>query len=219
MVTGADRIAELEQQLEDFKAFYYQRRGQWEQLKQEKESLERERQEVAAAAERIDEARLLLQEVAAYAREQGRAQVEALVTQALQFVFGEHLEFKVALQEKRDRTEAVLLVASEYPGGRVVQEPEASRGGGVVDVVSLALRIALLEASDPPLAGSFVLDEPAKHVSAEYSPNVAQFLKGVSQSFGRQIIMVTHDQYLAEVGDASFLVAMRDGASHVTQVG
>ena len=43
--------------------------------------------------------RLLLLEAAKHAREQGRRQVELLVTQALQFVFGADMEFKVVVEK------------------------------------------------------------------------------------------------------------------------
>lgn len=45
--------------------------------------------------------RLLLLEAARHAWEQGRRQVEYLVSQALQFVFGGDVEFKVEVEEKR----------------------------------------------------------------------------------------------------------------------
>jgi len=82
-------------------------------------------------------------------------------------------------------------------------------------VISLALRAALLHANKPKLDGPIILDEPAKHVSDEYSRQVAEFLKQLSTAFGRQIIMVTHNQHLANTGDTSYIVEMRSGKSYV----
>ncbi|NLB89398.1 MAG: ATP-binding protein, partial [Syntrophomonadaceae bacterium] len=90
-----------------------------------------------------------------------------------------------------------------------------SRGGGIVDIISLALRIALLETSRPALDGPLILDEPAKHVSQDYSHNVAEFLKLVVNTFERQVIMVTHNSYLADSGDKAFEVKIESGVTQV----
>ena len=63
-----------------------------------------------------------------------------------------------------------------------------------------------------------ILDEPAKHVSEEFSPQVAQFLKSFSQSLGRQVIMVSHNQHLADSADVAYLVEMSRGRSSVRRV-
>ena len=87
----------------------------------------------------------------------------------------------------------------------------------MVDVVSLALRVAmLLSYNNPPLAGPLVLDEPAKHVSGEYIKNVTNFLKEVNQISKRQIIVITHQQHLSEVADKAFQVELDGKASNVT---
>ena len=87
-----------------------------------------------------------------------------------------------------------------------------------MDVISLALRLALLHAFRPPVGGPAVLDEPGKHVSEEYAPQLARFLKGFSQSLGRQVIMVSHNQHLADSADIAYLMEMKQGASRVRRV-
>ncbi len=209
----------LKQSLDRVKAVYHRQRGEESKLLQEKESREKRLAEVKDSVECLEKVRLLLQEAASHAREQGRKQVEFMVTQALQFAFGSDLEFKVVVEEKRDRPEAEFYVCSNYGGdARVETPPQDARGGGVVDVISLALRLALLEAFRPPVGGPVILDEPAKHVSEEFSPQVAQFLKSFSQSLGRQVIMVSHNQHLADSADVAYLVEMSQGRSSVRRV-
>jgi DNA repair exonuclease SbcCD ATPase subunit len=209
----------LKQSLDRVKAVYHWQRGEESKLLQEKESWEKRLAEVKDSVECLEKVRLLLQEAASHAREQGRKQVEFMVTQALQFAFGSDLEFKVVVEEKRDRPEAEFYVCSNYGGdARVETPPQDARGGGVVDVISLALRLALLEAFRPPMGGPVILDEPAKHVSEEFSPQVAQFLKSFSQSLGRQVIMVSHNQHLADSADVAYLVEMSQGRSSVRRV-
>jgi DNA repair ATPase RecN len=209
----------LKQSLDRVKAVYQQQRGEERMLRQEKETRERRLAEVRDGAECLEVVRLLLQEAARRAREQGRDQVESMVTKALQFVFGGDLDFKVRIEEKRDRPEAEFYVGSSYGGDlRLETAPQDARGGGVVDVISLALRLALLQAFRPPVGGPVILDEPAKHVSEEFSPQVAQFLKSFSLSLGRQVIMVSHNQHLADSADVAYLVEMSQGRSSVRRV-
>jgi DNA repair exonuclease SbcCD ATPase subunit len=63
-----------------------------------------------------------------------------------------------------------------------------------------------------------ILDEPGKHVSDEYAPQLAQFLKGYSQSLGRQVIMVSHNQHLADSADIAYLVELHQGISKVRRI-
>lgn len=228
----SDELGDLKKSLERLKAVYYRQRGEERRMLQEKAIQEQRLAEVRDNTECLEKVRLLLQEAARHAREQGRRQVEFMVTQALQFVFGGDLEFKVAIEDKRDRPEAEFFVSSSYGTDlRVETAPQDARGGGVVDVISLALRLALLHAFRPqgnPLqaagtrlggyGGPVILDEPAKHVSEEFSPQVAQFLKSFSQSLGRQVIMVSHNQHLADSADVAYLVEMSQGRSSVRRI-
>ncbi len=208
-----------QQALERAKTIYNRKRGEEQRLLNDLAAHEKRLADLRDRAEILEKVRLLLQEAAGHAREQGRRQVEYMVTQALQFVFGGNIAFKVVIEEKRDRPEAEFLVCSSYGEDlRVETAPQDARGGGVVDVISLALRLALLHAFRPPVGGPVILDEPAKHVSEEYSSQVAHFLKSFSQSMGRQIIMVSHNQHLADSADIAYLVEMFQGRSSVRRI-
>ncbi|MGM0471388.1 MAG: ATP-binding protein, partial [Bacillota bacterium] len=160
--------------------------------------------------------RILLQQTSEYAREQARQQIESLVSKALQYIFGPEFSFEIELDEKRGRPSADFFVVSEYQGQELKNNPQSARGGGIVDVVSLALRVAILESYRPQVGGPLVLDEPAKHVSEEYLFNVAQFLKHINQHFGRQVIIITHKSHLNEIGDQAFRVQLNQGISEVS---
>ena len=85
----------------------------------------------------------------------------------------------------------------------------------MIDIISLAIRIAMLECSDEEIKGPVILDEPAKHVSDEYIVQVSEFLKQVALMFKRQVIMVTHNNHLREMADRWYKVEMIDGISIV----
>lgn len=200
-----------------FRDYYNRRLGEQEAILRKKRQIEEKVNAKRAEIDKLQQVKILLQESSAFAREQARRQIETMVTNALQFIFGgQDMEFRVQIDEVRGRAEGEFLVVSTYGGEIPVQtRPQDARGGGVVDVISLALRAALLHANRPALDGPIILDEPAKHVSEEYSRQVAEFLKQLSTAFGRQIIMVTHNQHLANTGDTSYIVEMRNGKSYV----
>lgn len=208
---------DLGQAIEGWRDLYQQRRGERESLWRRQGRLQEEAREAHQRHDLLEQVRVLLAQTSSEAREQARVQVEHVVTQALQYVFGPELHFRVRLQEQRKQPEAEFLVASFYGGELLVENrPQDARGGGVVDVVALALRLALLQSSYPPLRGPLLLDEPAKHVSEEYAPQVAQFLHQAAAAFNRQVVMVTHNQQLAGFADGGFRVEMNQGHSRVS---
>ncbi|HZK42722.1 MAG TPA: hypothetical protein VFC73_00335 [Syntrophomonadaceae bacterium] len=158
----------------------------------------------------------IYQLAADYARTKSKRTMESLVTNALGIVFPGDLEFNIDTEEKGEKTEAYFTVSSTYGGEHVVKtEPQESRGGGIVDIVSLALRVALLETSRPSSSGPLILDEPAKHVSQEYSQSIADFLYLVVNTFERQVIIVTHNSYLANSADKGFEVKIESGITNI----
>ena len=93
-------------------------------------------------------------------------------------------------------------------------KPQEARGGGIVDIISLALRVAMLQCGPGKIEGPLLLDEPAKHVSEEYITQVGEFLRQVSKSFNRQVIIVTHDRHLSEIADKSYRIELKEGISN-----
>ena len=207
----------LKDDIEQKKAEYNNQKGQKEQLEKNRKEVINKLEQCRNQIDLLDQVNIYLQQVSDYARQQAKEQIEALVTQALQFVFGEQFSFEVEIEEKRSRPAAEFYVVSEYDGQKIKNRPQDARGGGVVDVVSLALRIAVLQTfSRPKILGPLVLDEPTKHVSEEYIIQVTNFLKNVAEMYGRQIIVVTHQQHLSQVADKAFLVELEGSKSQLT---
>jgi DNA repair exonuclease SbcCD ATPase subunit len=200
----------------EFNRDFLLRKGQRETLLAIIDDKQKKLQKIEHDIDIYQKVNVIYRTAAEYARSQSKRIMENLVTNALTIVFPGDLKFQVELDEKGAKAEAHFFVSSTYGGDRVVcNEPQEARGGGIVDIIALALRVALLETSRPPLGGPLILDEPAKHVSEEYSRSVAQFLNMVVKNFGRQVVMVTHNQHLADAGSTSYEVAIVDGKSKV----
>ena len=209
------KLAQLEEQLkkanDEWVRLDAARTMLLKQLKEKEEALE----QFYETKDIYEKVRILLQESADYARKQAKEQIETLVTNALQYIFGPLFEFWIELEEQASRSVAEFYVITDYEGVKIKTKPQEARGGGVVDIVTLALRVALIETVQPKMNGPLLLDEPGKHVSEDYIYYLYEFLKSLSSMFDRQIIMVTHNHHLAQSGDCSFAVEMHDGISYV----
>lgn len=185
------------------------------------DQVEKKRQgirEVEAEEKKLSGVVFLLQKAADFSRNQATHQIEDIVTQSIAYIMQNSSRFIVDLSEKRGLPIAEFFVESDYGEYKVKTKPEMSRGGGVVDIVSLALRIAFLENHRPKMDGPLFLDEPGKHISDDYIFNMGEFVKECSRLFSRQIIMVTHNDYLTNICDKAFRVDIRNGISEVVEI-
>lgn len=192
--------------------------GKIEILNNQLEKIDKSLEEKERYSEVLSQVSLLFQKTSEFAREQSKRQIEDTVTKCLQFIFETDIEFLIELSEARSVPIAEFFVQSNYSEGYSIKtKPEIARGGGVVDIISLALRIAFLQQNQPSLSGPLILDEPGKHVSNDYIFNLGEFLKQSSNVFNRQIIMVTHNPHLSQISDKSFFVKNKSGISEVSQ--
>lgn len=210
-------LEELNKKLEQINSKLNVEKGKLQVISQNFENTKKELDKEIKYEDLLTKVILLFQKTATYAREQSKRQVEDLVTRCLQFIFETDIEFLIELSEARSVPVAEFFVQSNYPEGYSVKtKPEIARGGGVVDIISLALRIAFLQLNQPKLSGPLILDEPGKHVSNDYVFNLGEFLKKSSNLFDRQIIMVTHNPYLSQICDKAFQVKNKRGISEVS---
>ena len=212
------QINELDDYLTKSKIFLSREQGKSSKLKEQLDDNTKNLKKIELELELLHKVSILFQKTSEFAREQAKVQIESLVTKCLQFVFETEIEFLIEIEELRGKANAEFYVVNESDNIIIKTKPELSRGGGVVDIVSLALRIAFLQTHKPRIEGPLILDEPAKHVSDEYIYNVANFLKQTSSLFNRQIIMVTHDDHLASIGSSAYRVDLKGFTSTVTEV-
>lgn len=211
-------VQEIKAQVKQLEADYYQKLGEFTNLSQQHVAVQKDIHQVKKDNQIYEQTRIILQKTASDARKKACERLEETVTDALRYVFGDDFQFIIELKEVRGRSEAEFYVESDYNGERVRTKPEDSRGGGVVDIISIALRVALVQIyNNPIIRGPIVLDEPGKHVSVDFTTQLANFLKQVNQTFNRQIILSTHQPDLAAIADHSLEVEIKGGRSVVTE--
>ncbi|MDR7856207.1 ATPase [Tissierella sp.] len=211
-------IQDLDYYLSQSKEYLSRELGKRDKIIQQLNSYEETLGKIELQIDLLNKVNVLLQKTSEFAREQAKNQVESLVTKCLQFIFESKIEFLIEIEELRGKSSAEFYVVNEIEDIIIKTKPELSRGGGVVDIISLALRIAFLQTHKPYIEGPLILDEPAKHVSDEYIYNVANFLMQTAELFNRQIIMVTHNHHLAAIGNNSYRVELNGSESTVMKV-
>jgi len=182
---------------------------QKEQLRLAEAGVER----LTSRAKAIDEALSYAQQVAKQTQEQVKFQLEDIVNMALNAVYASKYRFSVLIDAKRGGTEAKLVLFNEN-GDEL--DPMDSTGGGVCDILSFALRIALLIISKNDRV--LIMDEPFKFISKDVRESALEIIKRISTDLGVQIICVTHDIELIECSDRVFRVTQGGGISAVTTI-
>lgn len=160
-----------------------------------------------------EQAQIIIQEVAKKTQEQVAFHISGIVSMALAAIFDDPYEFKIRFVTRRGRTEADLLL--ERDGVEI--DPMGAVGGGVIDVVSFALRVALWSIAVPKLRAVLILDEPFKFLSRGYQPKASAMIQEISKKLGIQFIIVSHDPAIIASADKTFQVQIQDGISLISE--
>jgi ABC-type sugar transport system ATPase subunit len=145
--------------------------------------------------ETLQLAQALCQKVAQDTQETLRFSLEKIVNLFLTAIFDGMYEFKLIFEISRNRTTARIALIEDG----VELDPEASVGGGVMDVLATALRIAMLLLSKNDRV--LLLDEPGKFISVGLRPRFYEVIRRLSHDIGIQIIMITHDSDAMAIAD------------------
>jgi len=117
--------------------------------------------------------------------------ISSIVTKALKTVFPNPYTFRMDYNV-RGGTKSQAIPILERDGEEY--DPLSSCGGGVVDVISFALRVSCLLLTRPSPNRVLILDEPFRFVSRDLQPRVREMLEMLSDELKIQFIIVTHEE-------------------------
>jgi acetoin utilization transport system ATP-binding protein len=140
--------------------------------------------------------------------------VEALVTEALHYVFGDNYSFEIESTVSRSQAEAQMWVVIDDYQHSLKDE----LGGGVVDVCSFVLRVTFWALQVNRTEPVLIFDEPLKNVDSGRLEAIGVMIKSLSERLGVQFILVTHEQELASIADVSYRVIITNGTSTVEKI-
>lgn len=186
----------IEQKVKELKSSFDQTTGQFNLLTKQVEAQKIKLETLTAQKIRYTKAVELVNLVQLVTKQKTKESFERLVTYALRFIYSEEYDFELEFGRRGNLAEINFNVKT--PNFKEPFDPLDTSGGGVLDILSLALRICLIELSSPKVEGFVLLDEPFKHLSSEYLEKAEKFLEAINKKIGRQIILITHKSELID---------------------
>lgn len=143
--------------------------------------------------------------------------VSKMVTSIVQAVFDRKFEFVVEYNVKRGQSECEFLVRDGLTGD--LYNPKDEMGGGLLDVISFALRVVFWSLENPKSNNVMILDEPMKFVGkGVFMERVSVMMRELSHRLGLQLIVNTHEPELSSQADKVWEVTHDGRQSHVKEL-
>ena len=198
--------------LQEMKNIIEQKKGRLALLEEQLAKCQGEKEASSTMLDRTQKARALVQFVAQETQKKIEYQISGLATMALASVFPDPYEVQLRFVERRNATEADIVFIKD---GNETDDILNAGGGGVADVASFALRVALW--SIKKTRPTFLLDEPDKFLhNPEYQEKASAMMKEICRRLGVQIIMVSDQQNIIASADRIIRIENTDGVSQVS---
>lgn len=144
-----------------------------------------------------------------------KKRVEKLTTMAIRSVFDRPYEFRLDFDIKRNKPECKPVIVEN---GEEFDDIKFDKGGGILPIISFALRVVMWSLERPRSRNVMVLDEPIKGAIGEDGDlitKVAMMFKEVSERVvieGQrlQLIIITHEKTFLDIADRAWRV-IHDG--------
>ena len=163
----------------------------------------------------ILEAQSILQQTAKKTQNKLSYHISSFISSALKSVWGDDAyTFSLDFIEKRNKTEVQMILHTEQGDVSLESLNDIRSGGGVLDIVALALRIALwsLQANHQKV---MILDQPFANVDQNHLPKAGQLITELSDRLGIQFIIINHNPVLADIATETIYVEKKDGVSSI----
>jgi DNA repair exonuclease SbcCD ATPase subunit len=170
--------------------------GEYNYLNEEKNTLELNLISYEHDKETHIKAVELLTAVQKVSQEKIREGFETLITQGLQYVFENKCTFELNFGRRGNLQE--LDFNLKQPGFEEAYDILDTDSGGIINVVSITLRLVLMEINTPKITGFVLLDEPFTGVSDCYIERARDFIQQIHEKLKRQIIIISHEKVYTE---------------------
>jgi len=201
--------------MSDFKQNYLKYKTERDFYRKELKNVNKSKKRLKRNIKEEKDVLLIFQEVAAKTQTKFTETVEKLVTMALQDVYDKNFRFKLILERKRSKIECRPTIKE----GKFEYDLKTEKGGGLIPIISIAMRIVLWQLMPNRTRNIFILDEPIKcNLGGEMILKTFAMLKSISEKMGVQIILVTHHEDLKDIADKVFEVRQENGISYITEI-
>ena len=192
-----------------------QQKGWRDRIQKDRKQATKDRKYTKRQYLHYEKALEVVKEVGLKTQQELEYHISNLVSAAITSVFPNNsCQFKVQFVQRRGKTECDLML--EKNGEYIHPYDDA---GGVVDIVSFALRVAALSMTRNKTRPLLLLDEPFKHLSTDLQERASMMLKELADNIGIQIIYISHAGIAAsEYADKQFHVTTENEISKIKEV-
>lgn len=205
----------LNSQFDQLKTSYNRKIWQLDDIKQRIVTCQEKFIQLTAKEDTTLKASLFLQSLSDQTRLQVLDKISGIVTDALQTVKDKNLVFQMQLTTRASQPVLDMTILDKLSGQSY--DVINSFGGGICDIVSLALRVALLVKWQPSLSRVLILDEACKHVAQKDQELLAVFVRKLSEALNVQFVWISHSEVLQQAAHKIFEVTKHDGFSTVEE--
>lgn len=201
----------------EIRAYIQRKKGELHILSTQQAKLLETRENLIIEQSRIEEAQTILQYTAKQTQNRLSFHISNFISSALQSIWGEDAyTFTLEFIEKRNKTEVQMLLHTKEGTVSLENLNSIAVGGGVLDVVALALRIALwsLQAHHQHI---MILDQPLSNLDQNYLPKAGELITELSNSLGIQFIIINHNPALAGIATETIEVVKENGVSKIVK--
>ena len=203
-------MRDYKKELEELQSFYDKKSGELEQIKKDKDKIEEEQINLQKQYEKLLIEKRLIDKSCEQARLDGKQAIEELSNYFLEAVFDEETRMFLNLGSKDGIPTTEVELKTFKNGEEVTIIPELD-GGGINDILSSGIFCSLNIINSEQNKGIIVLDEPSKNISkGVYADRFAEYFKTLLHEVGKQVVISTHDESLAEIGDGKFFLEKND---------
>jgi len=187
----------------------YKARAEMQLAKKQLETAEQKLSELILLRADLIIAQEFVQSVALNVQNEIKYSIENIVNIFLDAMFPNEYTFKVLYEVSRNKTTARLVLVNSF--GRELDPLE--NGGGLADVISIALRISLLLITNKERV--LLFDEPGKYISEDKKDLFYEIFQKLTKDLGIQMIIVTHDEKCIAIADNPVKIVKRNEISMV----
>lgn len=198
--------------IEEYRIRLEQKRGNKQQIERSLTNVKSELNKLYKKRVYALEGIEIIKIVARETQQQIDSKITDVISLALSIIYDDNYEFMFDIK---------------YRGGRTVVEPIFFRDGqgfppgkqtgcGPLDIATMTLRIAIW--SIIKLRPVIILDEPGKNLDSDAISRMEGLLQTLSNEFGLQFIIVTHEKELVSNASRVFKVTKKDNVSKVEEI-
>jgi DNA repair exonuclease SbcCD ATPase subunit len=200
--------------IDNFRDEYNQRRGQQQTIQKELSTKETTAKDLSEELLDLEECRLIVQDVSKQAQDRLAKTLNNIVSTALDTVFENPYQFDIRIESKSNVIQATPILVRNGEDFDI----QADVGYGVVNVIALALRVALLSLQKVK-NNVLIIDEPFKEINdPTQMEGACRLLQVMSQQLKLQFIIVTGEDSVRQVADKLFQVKKVGDVSVTTEV-